>query len=173
MRDDRWKIGDNAVMLNIAEDLRGTIHAALPLLEGIADGEASIPRAPGKWSRKEILGHLIDSACNNQQKFVRTMENAEHDFVGYHQNFWVESQRYNSADWSGLIALWRCFNLHLAHIIENTTPALLVNSITVEDHGTFTLEFIMRDYVEHLKHHLLQILPRGPLSSKFANGYDS
>ena len=94
-------------MLNIAEDLRGTIHAALPLLEGIADGDASIPRAPGKWSRKEILGHLIDSACNNQQKFVRTMEKAEHDFVGYHQDFWVESQRYNTADWSGLIAFWR------------------------------------------------------------------
>lgn len=159
-------------MLNIAEDLREAIQAALPLLEGITDGDASIARAPGKWSRKEILGHLIDSACNNQQKFVRTMENAEHDFVGYHQNFWVESQSYNTADWSALIAFWRCFNLHLAHIIENTDPALLANSITVEDHGTFTLEFIMRDYVEHLKHHLLQILPAGPLSSKFKNVYN-
>jgi len=166
------EIGDNAVMLNIAEDLRGTIHAALPLLEGITDGDASIPTEPGKWSRKEILGHLLDSAGNNQQKFVRSMERAELDFVGYHQNFWVESQRYNTADWSGLIAFWRAYNLHLAHIIENTDPALLANSITVEDHGTFTLEFIMRDYVEHLKHHLLQILPAGPLSSKFENVYD-
>jgi hypothetical protein len=160
-------------MLNIAEDLRGTIHAALPLLEGTADADASIPTAPGKWSRKEILGHLIDSACNNQQKFVRTMENTAHDFVGYHQNFWVESQRYNTADWSGLIAFWRAYNLHLAHIIEHTDPALLANSITVEDHGNFTLEFIMRDYVEHLKHHLLQILPDSPLSSKFENTYDT
>jgi predicted SnoaL-like aldol condensation-catalyzing enzyme len=160
-------------MLIVAENLRETIRAALPLLGEIRDAEASRPIAEGKWSRKEILGHLLDSACNNQQKFVRTMEDAKLNFVGYHQTFWVESQKYNAADWSALIAFWREFNLHLAHIIENTDPALLANTITIDDYGTFTLEFIMKDYVEHLKHHLLQILPTGPFSSKFANVYNA
>ena len=160
-------------MLNVAENLRETINTALPLLDRITDEEASIPRAPGKWSRKEILGHLIDSACNNQQKFVRTRAQTHLDFVGYQQDFWVESQKYNAADWSGLIAFWREYNFHLAHIIENTDAALLSNSITIDDHGTFTLEFIMQDYVEHLKHHLLQILPDGPFSNNFANIYNT
>jgi hypothetical protein len=157
--------GEILTMLDIAEHLRETIRTALPLLEQITDADASIPRAPGKWSRKEILGHLIDSACNNQQKFVRTRAQSHLDFVGYQQDFWVASQRYNAADWSSLIAFWRAYNLFLAHVIENTEPALLTNTITIDDHGTFTLEFIIQDYVEHMKHHLLQILPNGPFSS--------
>ncbi|MBV9242947.1 MAG: DinB family protein, partial [Acidobacteria bacterium] len=98
-------------MLNVAEDLRETLRTALPLLDGITDAEASVPRAPGKWSRKEILGHLIDSACNNQQKFVRTMAQAHLDFVGYQQNHWVASQHYNTADWSALISFWQAYNI--------------------------------------------------------------
>ena len=163
----------NEVMLHVAENLRETIETALPMLDRFTDEEASIPRAPGKWSRKEILGHLIDSACNNQQKFVRTRAQAHLDFVGYQQDFWVESQKYNAADWSGLIEFWRAYNVHLAHVIEHTDEVLLANSITIDDHGTFTLEFIMEDYVEHLKHHLLQILPDGPFSNNFANIYNT
>ena len=160
-------------MLNVAENLRETMETARPLLEDITDAEASIPRAPGKWSRKEILGHLIDSACNNQQKFIRTQAQAHLDFVGYQQDLWVETQKYNAADWGSLIAFWRAYNFHIAHLIENTDAELLGNSITIDDHGTFTLEFIMEDYVEHLKHHLLQILPDGPFSNNFANIYNT
>jgi hypothetical protein len=160
-------------MLNVAEDLRATVHAAVPLLEGITDRDASTPRSPEAWTSKEVLGHLIDSACNNQQKFVRTMAQPQLDFIGYEQIHWVESQKYNAADWNGLVAFWRMYNLHLAHIIENTDPTLLGNSITVENHGTFTLEFIMGDYVEHMKHHLLQILPAGAFPRKFESEYNT
>jgi hypothetical protein len=156
-------------MREVAENLRKTLNEVLPLLQNIGDDEAAYRPRPDKWSKKEILGHLIDSACNNQQKFVRTMAAPHLDFVGYRQNHWVDSQKYNRADWSDLLNLWQAYNLHLAHIIENVDRELLANTITIEDAGEFTLEFIMKDYVEHLKHHLNQILPTASLKHDFRN----
>src|SRR4051794_23277501 len=152
-------------MLKVASELRGIVEGHVPMLDAIGDAEASRPREPGKWTRKEVLGHLIDSACNNQQKFVRTMAGTGLDFPGYEQDHWIAASKYNSAAWTDLISLWHAYNIHLAHIIEHVEPALLLHSINVGDHGTFTLEWIMTDYVEHLKHHLLQILPDASLTS--------
>ena len=72
-----------------AQHLRQTLDYILPFLKNITDEEASLKHLPHKWSKKEILGHLIDSACNNQQKFVRMMAQPHLDFVGYAQDFWV------------------------------------------------------------------------------------
>lgn len=146
-------------MLSTATELRDTIERVLPMLRSLADQEASARPLAGGWSKKEVLGHLIDSAGNNQQKFVRTMAAGGTDFWGYEQDHWVVSQKYNEAAWLDLIDLWRAFNMHLAHVIENVSPELLPNSINVIDSGTYTLEFLMKDYVVHLKHHLRQILP--------------
>lgn len=160
-------------MRETAENLRKTLREVLPLLQNIANESASIKPLPEKWSKKEILGHLIDSACNNQQKFVRTMANFRVDFIGYQQNHWVDSQKYNAANWQDLISLWQFYNLHLAHIIENFNNELLANEMTIENAGTFTLEFIIKDYVEHLKHHLGQILPEANLPNNFQNIYNT
>jgi hypothetical protein len=145
----------------------------LPILQNIGERDASYKPLPHKWSKKEILGHLIDSACNNQQKFVRLSANSDVKFVGYEQDFWVESQKYNSADWQNLIVLWKAYNFHLAHIIENVSVEVLANEITIENAGTFTLEFIIIDYVEHLKHHLNQIIPTLNLNHNFQNIYNT
>ena len=85
-------------MEKTAQHLLETIEQALPLLQKITDEAASEKPNPDKWSKKEILGHLIDSASNNQHKFVRTIQATTHlDFVGYAQNFWVDAQQYNQA----------------------------------------------------------------------------
>ena len=69
------------------------------------------------WSPKEVLGHLIDSAANNHQRFVRAQETDALRLPGYEQNHWVRSQGYNDAEWTHLVALWTHFNLHLADVI--------------------------------------------------------
>ncbi|MBC7774199.1 MAG: DinB family protein [Phycisphaerae bacterium] len=161
-------------MEQIAQHLLETIEKALPLLNQISDAEALSKPRPEKWSKKEILGHLIDSASNNQHKFVRTMQAEQHvDFVGYAQNFWVEAQAYNKANWLEVIALWENYNRHLAHIIRNAPTEKLENTISIEGSEHFTLRFIMEDYGEHLKHHLKQILPEAGFTSSFENLYNT
>lgn len=158
-----------------AKHLLETLEMALPLLNSIPDAEAARKPAPGKWSKKEILGHLIDSACNNQQKFVRTLRapGGHLDFIGYAQDEWVAAQGYQTAPWPQIIDLWRAYNIHLAHVIAQADPSKLSNTITIEGSGPFRLDFIMADYVEHLKHHLKAILPEAGLESAFANVYNA
>jgi hypothetical protein len=159
-------------MQQTANHLRETVKQVLPFLKNITEEIASGKPIPNKWSKKEIIGHLIDSACNNQQKFVRTMAQTHLDFVGYKQDFWVSAQQYQTNSWANLLKLWEFYNLHLAHIIEHVPPSVLQNTITINDVGLFTLEFIMKDYVEHLKHHLQQVLPDADfLKSSFENVY--
>ena len=158
-------------MKQTAQHLRETITAVLPLLGAISEVAATEKNSPEKWSKKEILGHLIDSASNNHHKFVRTMAEPQLNFVGYQQNHWVNAQHYQAAHWADLLVLWHALNLHLAHIIEHAAPEVLDNTISIEGVGPFKLEFIMRDYAEHLKHHLRQILPNANIESAFVNVY--
>lgn len=158
-------------MQETANYLRKTIHTIVLLLNQISETDTNIRPLPTKWSKKEILGHLVDSACNNQQKFVRIMAQPHLEFVGYSQDFWVEVQSYNDYRWADLIRLWESYNLHIAHIIEHAKKDVLQNTISIEGVGPFTLEFIMKDYVEHQLHHLKAILPNAGLESKFTNVY--
>ncbi|MEQ1745387.1 MAG: DinB family protein [Saprospiraceae bacterium] len=161
-------------MNETAQHLLDTLAKALPLLRQVSDTEASVRPGPGKWSKKEILGHLIDSASNNQHKFVRTMQADQHlDFVGYAQNFWVESQQYVEEDWQEMVALWENYNRHLAHVVRNAPAEKLENTISIDGSQPLALRFIMADYVEHLKHHLQQILRHAGFESRFENLYNT
>ena len=158
-------------MRDVARQLRSVIDRCVGPLLALDSDTASRP-APGKWSKKEILGHLIDSAGNNQQKFVRLLTTPScFDFVGYAQDAWVAAQHYQEADWSQLVATWEAINRHLAHVIEHADPASLSNTLTIAGAGPFRLDFVVRDYVEHTKHHLRAILPDAGLTSVFENVY--
>jgi len=88
-------------------------------LTQISEAQSEERLAPGKWSRKEILGHLIDSASNNHQRFVRTHLVSPVSFPGYAQTQWVEMQGYQSESWNNLIQLWAGFNRHILHLISH------------------------------------------------------
>lgn len=160
-------------MKDIASELRQIIVNFEPMLRELSEPEIAVRPKPKKWARKEVLGHLIDSACNNQQKFVRMMQQAHLEFPGYQQDDWVDLQNWAAADWNEMVDLWVAYNKHIARLIEDVNPGVLKNTITIEGTGPFTLEFIMPDYVEHLKHHLKQIFPDVDLQNKFVNVYNA
>ena len=95
------------------------------------------------------------------------------DFPGYAQDDWVDLQNWAAAEWSEMIQLFSNYNQHIAYLIENVNPDFLQHTISIEGVGPFTLEFIMPDYVEHLKHHVKQIFPDIDLENKFVNVYNA
>ena len=148
-------------------ELRRTVEEAAERLARVADLEAGRRPAPGKWSRKEIVGHLIDSAANNHQRFVRARHQDDLVFQGYEQDDWIAAQSYEEARWDDLVALWRLYNLHLAHVLERIPPDVLEREHarhnldriawrTVPAGQPATLAYFIEDYLGHLRHHLAQ-----------------
>ncbi len=158
-------------MKNVANELRQIVNDIVPMLQKLDNADISTRPAPKKWCRKEILGHLIDSACNNQQKFVRMMQQTSLEFPGYLQDDWVDNQNWVAANWQEMIELFAAYNRHIAFLIETIDPKYYANTIMIEGKGPFTLEFILPDYVEHFKHHVKQIFPDIDLENKFENVY--
>lgn len=142
--------------LDAARTLLQFVDEHQPLLLAISDTMAAYSPSPEKWSRKQIVGHLIDSATNNHHRFIRLQLAPELAFPGYQQNEWVDLNGYTARPWGELVALWAGYNRHLAHVIERIDPAALPH---IWDNGSYrlTLEFIATDYVDHLRHHLEQI----------------
>jgi len=136
--------------------LASVVTHALPLLSAIPEDAASKKPAPNKWSKKEILGHLIDSAANNHQRFMRLQLQTEISLPGYDQDDWVRLNGYQQRTWNEIVTLWSAYNRHLASVIESLDDSALGHVWHSPD-GDVTLEFIASDYVRHLKHHLAQI----------------
>jgi hypothetical protein len=144
-------------MNDVAQELESLLSAAGPL-RGIHDSEAARRPAPGKWSKKEVLGHLLDSAANNHQRFVRLQLQDHLELPGYEQDGWVRVQGYQDLPWRELIDLWQMYNRHLSHLIRHVDPRALKHTWRAPDGNDVNLEFIMRDYIVHMKHHLDQVL---------------
>lgn len=142
-----------------ARKLRAIVEEEMPRLLGMSEEEAVHRPAPGKWCRKEILGHLIDSAANNHQRFVRAQPGEELRFPGYAQDEWVARQCYAEEDWSDLVDLWSSWNAHLSHVIARLPQGALSSNCRIGAGEPVTLGFLVEDYVRHLEHHLQQIDP--------------
>jgi hypothetical protein len=144
-------------MKELSEKLISVIDAAEPRLRKVSEAESEKPVLSGGWSRKQVLGHLIDSASNNHQRFVRAALQSSLDFPGYEQDENIRLQAPQQADWLLLISLWAAYNRYLAHIIARLPASKLETPCRIGSGAPVTLKFLATDYLTHLLHHLTQI----------------
>lgn len=149
-------------MQTIIHDLLEVVHEYRQKIAAIPDADFYNKPFPQKWSKIEVLGHLIDSAQNNLRRFICGQYESSPPWIIYDQDFWVNSNHYRQAKKNDVILLWALLNERIAEILK-TMPE---NSYKKEcNTGRETtrlqsLEWLAADYVKHLKHHLNQILPR-------------
>ena len=156
-------------MKQVTDDLAFTIHQFLELTDKQPIDWERKPSAE-KWSNKEIIGHLIDSAQINLQRFVRcTYE--ENFKLTYEQDEWVTAQHYQNTLVADLLQLWRSLNLQIARVIDNYPADRLSAKCdnSKKEVSLRTVEWLARDYVNHLQHHLNQIKLNEPAYRDLAN----
>jgi len=145
-------------MRDIAQQLKEFIGVIEPQLSKIKEDDLGLKPSLNEWSKKEILGHLIDSAANNHQRFVRAVHQVADQFPTYDQNKWVTIQHYNDIPWSALIAFWTAYNKHLIHVIEYIPIEAGSSLCNIGKEEPVRLDFVIKDYLRHLHHHIDDIL---------------
>ena len=139
------------------ERLRRLCEIIPPLLEQISDPEFLSKPSPEKWSKKEILGHLIDSAANNHHRFIRIQYERE-PVISYDQNQWNSLSHYADLERSQLISFWTLYNKHLLHLLKYIPEENLGLNGVGGDGKQLPLHFYITDYIDHLEHHLHQLV---------------
>lgn len=144
-------------MKDLSEKLLAVVASAEPKLRAIGETDSAKPILHGGWSSKQVMGHLIDSASNNHQRFVRAAQQSSLEFPSYDQEGNVRLQAPQEADWALLVSLWANYNRYLAHIIARLPDSKLSTECRIGSGKPTTLEFLATDYLTHMQHHLAQI----------------
>ena len=145
---------------SIADELDKIIDERLSALQFIPDDKFRHKPSPGKWSKKEILGHLVDSAQSNIRRFV-VAQYEEHPRIVYNQDEWVSITNYQQYSLPDLISLWYLLNKHICHLLKNISPEMAQRKIQTEE--LHTVQWLAQDYIRHLLHHLHQVLDLEPV----------
>jgi len=138
--------------------LKTIIDTELKRFEIISEDEWPYKASPEKWSRKEILGHLCDSAFTNIRRFVVT-QYKENENIVYDQDEWVKAQNYQNIPAAEVINLWKSLNYQIVHIVENIPDEVLQRTCDTSKTTPeiLTLEVLIKGYIDHLHHHLKTI----------------
>lgn len=144
-------------MKNLTIEILNEVTQAAERLRGLPEPALVARPAPGKWSKKEIIGHLADSAHNNIRRFVcGQYQEAPH--IVYHQDEWVALQHYQDYDTAALLDLWAVLNRHLCHVLLHLPESAYDRVCDTGKAGAelHPLHWLATDYLDHLRHHLLQ-----------------
>ncbi|HYK45378.1 MAG TPA: DinB family protein [Parafilimonas sp.] len=142
-------------------ELRNIVAEFSKKFHDLSDEELSAERGAGKWTRKEVIGHLVDSAQNNLRRFICGQYEKKPPKIIYMQNFWVSANNYGAMSKEDIITLWKLMNERICAVLQNMN----VENYNMNcDTGTevpelHTLQWLAHDYNRHLKHHLNQIIP--------------
>lgn len=132
------------------ERLRGVLLALSPAL-------ADTPWRAGGWTRKQIVGHLLDSAANNRQRFVRAAIDGQYAGPGYAQDAWVAAHGYADESWETLLHWWQAEHEILAAVVDRISEERLEAKCAVGDDAPVTLRFLIEDYLNHQRGHFRQL----------------
>jgi hypothetical protein len=142
---------------NLAQHFRtelDDIHAAIIAL---SPQIAATPWRDGGWTRKQIVGHMLDSATNNRQRFVCAAADASYEGPDYAQEAWVAAHGYAGQHWETLLLWWEVEHEILASVVDNVPEERLEAICTVGDNAPVTLRFLIEDYIRHQRWHLAQL----------------
>jgi len=124
----------------------------------VSDEILELRPSEGKWSKKEILGHLVDSAIHNLVRFTE-INYLEKPYClrPYNQIDLVNLNKYQTINTNDLIQLWLSLNKQIIWVIKSLDEKALDYKVISSDHSIVNLRFLITDYVEHLEHHINQI----------------
>jgi len=146
-------------LVQVADSIEQGVNAAVESWRDLPEQTLRFRPSEDAWSIKEITGHLIDSAANNHQRFIRLQLVEQLTFPDYGQDniHWVRIQNYQDRTWKELLGLWRFYNVQLAYVIRSADPACLNHAWQLDAENRVTLFDLMTDYLRHLELHLDQI----------------
>lgn len=144
----------------LADLLQAAIDRAWPEVRGISEEQAGRPSKKDRWTPKQELGHLIDSAANNHMRFVRASLDGEYRGPAYDQEKWVDAHGYAATPWDDLLEFWRRYNDLLVQVVRRIPDGRLTVPCFIGSYPEMTLGFVIEDYVRHMQHHLDQLLGR-------------
>jgi hypothetical protein len=139
------------------KELDQIVNQFFTKISAIPDDDFSAKPIPGKWSKKEVVGHLIDSAQNNLRRFIVGQYETIPSKIVYEQDFWVNVNGYQQMKREEIVLLWKLMNQRIAAVLSSMPETSYKKpALTSETH---TLEWLAEDYVKHMKHHLNQVIP--------------
>ena len=148
-------------MKKVITELREMVAQFTEILSQFSEEELSAKKSPGKWSKKEVIGHLIDSAQNNLRRFICGQYESDPPAIIYAQDFWVAANNYNVMDKDDIISLWKLMNERICAVLENMPLENYNKECNTGKNEIVlrSLQWLAEDYNKHMKHHLNQIIP--------------
>ena len=145
-----------------AFELEAVIDQHIAALRATLKDKMEYKPSPAKWSKKEIVGHMVDSAQNNIRRFI-VAQYEENPTIVYKQDNWVAISGYQNYDLADLVNLWYLLNKHIVAILKQMSPDTMQRSCQTE--SPHTLDWLAQDYLKHLRHHLHQVLDLEPVAN--------
>lgn len=146
-------------MQDISHRLRKLLTLLNDSLADFSEAELAVKPGPGRWSKKELLGHLIDSAANNHRRFIMSQLQPEPLLIiAYDQDQWVALSRYQHSPAAELLQFWTLYNLQIVRLLEHLPPAAATHRCQFDNGYGVTLRWLAEDYLVHLEHHVHQLL---------------
>jgi len=145
------------MLTKTAQEFRAELNRLQDALLALSPALADVPWRASGWTRKQIVGHLLDSATNNRQRFVRATIEGHYAGPGYAQDAWVLAHGYGDRPWGTLLRWWEAEHEILIAAVDRIPEERLEASCKVGDDEPVTLRFLIEDYVRHQMHHFKQM----------------